>query len=122
MDASERANELVRRYVLDQCYRTRFELHIPGCPAEVSYREGSNPGTNKHLLECPDAVADVSMSAELWYDTGVEALRFTADISCPHGEREDYEYGELGDLPSLLEDLERDYPDSLPSIREKGTP
>lgn len=93
-ESGDRADRLVRMYVIDQCYR------------------GSDrKGKNKHLLACKDATADVSVDHVLCYDTGVDGMEFNATITCPHGEREEYEYCELGDLPWLLEELARDYPD-----------
>ena len=81
MDADER----VRRYILRQ-----FIADNPAC----------------HLANCNDAsVRDAEANFALFYDTGVDGVVFTAILECPH-ETRGYEYGELGDLPDILAELE----------------
>lgn len=87
--ASERANQLVRNYIID------------------SYRD-ANP---KHHLATCDQLAVEEMDARdgsYGCDTGCEYVRFEAVLTCPHDEREEYEYGNFGELAYIIEDLERE--------------
>lgn len=87
-DMSERTTALVTRWVLKR------------------YREAH--GRNGHLRDCSDAVATDVEGGDGTYgcDTGCEYVRLEATISCPHGERDEYDYGDFGELAWILEDLE----------------
>lgn len=90
------ADELVRRYIM----RT---FRADG--ANVLYPEGRNA----HLADCADAyVAAAETNVARFWDTGVTGVQFSASIKCPHGERQEYEFGDLGDLSDILADMERD--------------
>lgn len=78
-------NELVRRYILRQYRRECPDSHLATCPATV--------------------VEDAEATPARFYDTGVEGIEFTATLRCSH-KTEDYEYGELGDLPDILKELD----------------
>lgn len=85
------ANELVNRYAL-----TQYQLDH----RESSFREPT------HLATCPDASANASGRDGVYgCETGCEYVRFTATISCPHGETEKYTFGEFGELASIIEGL-----------------
>jgi hypothetical protein len=89
------ADELVRRYIM----RTFRE---PDAGMYSSARNG-------HLMACPDTVvSEAEVEGCRFWDTGVTGMQFTAVISCPHGERQEFEFGELGELPDILADLDRD--------------
>jgi hypothetical protein len=62
----------------------------------------------EHYVTCPDVqVVEAESHAELWFDTGVEAVRLTARLSCPHQGEIEWEWADLGELPDLIEDMER---------------
>ena len=90
-EREQRADVLVSRYTL------------------AKYRE-SGEAENAHLKVCPEAVTEDPESHNGTYgcDTGCEYVRFEATITCPHGQREDFEWGTFGELSYILEDLEAD--------------
>jgi hypothetical protein len=51
-------------------------------------------------------VVEAETQGEMWFDTGVEAVRFTARLSCPHRGEVEWEWADLGELPYLIEDME----------------
>jgi hypothetical protein len=66
---------------------------------------------NDHLRTCSEATVAPDpdyMDSTYGCDTGCEYVRLEATIVCPHGESEDYEYGEFGDIAGLIQDLERE--------------
>lgn len=92
---STKADELVAAYIL-RVYRERHEMndgthttHLAGC-AEASV---TNPDTQDGTYGC---------------ETGCDYYTLTATIACPHGMKEDYEYGDFGMIAFLLKDLERE--------------
>jgi hypothetical protein len=92
-DGAAKADELVKRYILRQ------------------YRKATRDAgqDDDHLANCPDVtVEEAEARFALFYDTGVDGVMFTATLRCPHGASFDYEYGELGDLPDILRDMEDD--------------
>lgn len=61
-----------------------------------------------HFTECPDVtVSKAEAELELWWDTGVDATRLTATLSCPHEGAVDWEWADLGDLPDLIEKMDK---------------
>lgn len=84
------ADDLVNRYVL-RWFREESMGHLP------------------HLRECPDLTVTNADARDGSYgcETGCDYVRFEAVITCPHGEREEVEWGQFGELASILEDLER---------------
>ncbi|MDH2424782.1 hypothetical protein [Sphaerisporangium sp. TRM90804] len=76
---------------------TRFVLN--------QYRE---EGTNEHLKACPDITTENAEGSDGSYgcDTGCDYVQFEATITCPHGERDGFEWGDFGDMASILERLE----------------
>lgn len=84
----QKANELVARFIL----RTYREPH---------------QADNQHLKECPDITVDDPDAYDGTYacDTGCEYVRFEALITCPHGEREAFKWGDFGRLSSILEEM-----------------
>jgi hypothetical protein len=62
-----------------------------------------------HLRECPDLTVEHPDAYNGTYgcDTGCEYARLEADLSCPHGERETFEYGEFGDIADLLREMSK---------------
>lgn len=89
------ADELVARYIL-RMYR------------ENRCNSLGDPTT--HLAGCMDAVVTDPDAQGGTYgcDTGCDYYTLTATISCPHGESEDYEYGDFGEISYLIEDLEKE--------------
>lgn len=71
-------------------------------------------GDHPDHADCPSLrVVNAETHFALFYDTGVEGVQFTAELACEHRGQFDYEFGELGDLSYILEDIARDY-DDLP--------
>jgi hypothetical protein len=62
----------------------------------------------QHLAACPDAqVLATETHGEEWFDTGVDATRFTASLSCPHQtEPIEWEWADLGSLGLLLSEMD----------------
>jgi hypothetical protein len=61
----------------------------------------------EHFSECPDVtVKESEVHSEMWFDTGVEAIRLTARLSCPHRGDLDWEWADLGELPDLIDALD----------------
>lgn len=60
-----------------------------------------------HLARCDSAqVAEEERSNGVYgCDTGCEYARLEAVIACDHGFRDDFEYGEFGDLGDLLAEV-----------------
>ena len=90
----DRANELVCRYIVSH------------------YRE-DNSDREEHLVSCPDITVEDADSGNSMYgssygcDPGCEYVKFEAVLTCPHGERVMNEFGEFGDMASILKELER---------------
>jgi hypothetical protein len=90
-DQERRANELVTRFIL-RTYRQ---------PGEAA---------NSHLKDCPDILVEDqdAYDGERGCDTGCSYVRLEAVMTCPHGEREEFRWGEFGRLASILEELEEE--------------
>jgi hypothetical protein len=60
-----------------------------------------------HLVECSDAaVTDLNgTNGTCGCETGCEYAVLTATISCPHGDMDDWKYGEFGDMASMLDEI-----------------
>lgn len=86
-ERNERVEALLRAHVAD------------------TYRK-DNAGS--HLARCPDLiVAEVdAYNSTYGCDTGCEYVRMEAVLTCPHGERVEYEWGDFGELATVIEDLE----------------
>jgi hypothetical protein len=41
-------------------------------------------------------------------DTGCDYARFEAVIVCPHGQREEFEWGQFGEIADILEEMGED--------------
>lgn len=65
-------------------------------------------GHNAHLTGCDVAVIAEFESSDGTYgcDTGCEYLTLRAVITCPHGEAEEFTYGEFGAISELVTELE----------------
>lgn len=78
----------------------------------ATYRE---PGKayNQHLKACPDLIVENPDARDGTYrcDTGCEYVRFEAVITCPHGEREEFEWGKFGNLAGILAEMRKDEAD-----------
>lgn len=86
-EAGERANTLVSNWIVR------------------GYRKN---GGNQHLRGCDQAVVEVAGGDSTYgCDTGCDYLRLDAVLTCPHGERDEYEYGDFTELAFIIEDLER---------------
>jgi hypothetical protein len=89
-DADEKVNRLILRL-----------LHGD----DPGWKGGYEPP--EHFRECPDVtVAEAEVNAELWFDTGVEAVRLTARLSCPHRPDVEWEWADLGELSDLIEEMD----------------
>ena len=64
---------------------------------------------DEHLRICAEIVVTHPEAYDSSYgcDTGCEYVRLEADLSCPHGHAQRFEYGEFGDLAMLLEEIGR---------------
>jgi len=91
-DTEERVNRMVSEWIVRQ------------------YQGGGEKGGhNPHLRACPDAVTETLEGGDSSYGctTGCEYVRLEAVIVCTHGERDDdYTYGEFGELPDIIADIE----------------
>lgn len=63
--------------------------------------------TTGHLSTCPLASLEEYDADDGSYgcDTGCEYVRVSATAVCPHGEREEWQHGEFGELSMVIEDL-----------------
>jgi hypothetical protein len=88
-ERNERVETLLRGFVLDE-YR----------------KEGR--GLGEHLTDCPDLVVAELDANDGTYgcQTGCDYVRFEAVLTCPHGERTEWEWGDFGELAYIIEDLE----------------
>ncbi|GAA0853385.1 hypothetical protein ACFQVD_26625 [Streptosporangium amethystogenes subsp. fukuiense] len=87
--SAEEADERVTRFILK------------------TYRE---EGYNDHLTTCPDLTAQnpEGYNSQYGCDTGCEYVRFEATMTCPHGESDDFEWGDFDDLASILKQLDEE--------------
>ena len=62
----------------------------------------------RHLAACDGAEAADVTGGDGSYgcETGCEYVRLEAVITCPHGRREEWTWGEFGELADILEGLE----------------
>jgi hypothetical protein len=65
-----------------------------------------------HLRTCTEiVVTDTSaFDSEYGCDTGCAYARLTATLSCAHGFKDEFEYGNWGELPELLKEIEEHTP------------
>jgi len=74
-----------------------------------TYRE---PGEadNAHLRDCPDVTVEDPDAYDGTYscDTGCEYARFEAVITCPHEEREQFEWGGFDRIGDILNEMEKE--------------
>lgn len=72
-----------------------------------TYRE---EGFDEHLTECADLTATLEdmNTGPGACDTGCDRVQFTAAMACPHGIREQFEWGDWGDLPDMLAEMDRE--------------
>jgi len=85
-DMSDRADAAVNRWLV-KTYRSE--------------------GDNEHLRACPALTIGEVDARDSTYgcDTGCEYARLEAVASCEHGVRDDFGYGQFGDLASMLEEI-----------------
>jgi hypothetical protein len=90
-EREQRVNALLGRYIMRR-YKDR------------------DGGDNAHLKSCPESALIEHDAKDTRYgcDTGCEYMRFEAVITCPHDEREEYDWGDFGELEFLISDLERE--------------
>jgi hypothetical protein len=61
-----------------------------------------------HMADCDDTTvidADAS-NGSYGCDTGCSYYTCSATLSCPHGEPAEFEFGDFGELPSMVKELE----------------
>lgn len=65
---------------------------------------------SRHLRECDGLTVVEPEAYDSFYgcETGCEYARLEARLTCPHGESEDFEYGEFGDITDMIEEMRRD--------------
>lgn len=91
---TEDADEKVRRLILSL-------LHA----GDQGWKRGYE--APEHFADCPAVtVVEIETHHELWFDTGVDAIRLTARLSCPHRGEIDWEWADLGELHWMIEDME----------------
>lgn len=96
LDADElSANERVAGWVLQQ-YRADCKMRTSVARPELT-----------HLATCSDVIVTPIEAYDGLYgcDTGCEYARLEVVISCPHGEREEFDYGTFGELADILEEI-----------------
>ena len=71
-----------------------------------TYRE---EGSNEHLTECPDLTATLKHmnTGPGACDTGCDRVEFTAAMTCQHGVDDTFEWGDWGELPDMLAELDQ---------------
>lgn len=70
-------------------------------------RKFRNEGQDEHLRGCPDLAIDWDGGDGTYgCDTGCEYVRLEAALTCPHGHREEFEYGNWGYMSEILRELE----------------
>jgi len=90
------ADDKVRRLILNYLHNRNWGW----------WEESAAP---EHYVTCPDVqVVKAEVHAEMWFETGVEAVRLTARLSCPHEGEIEWEWADLGELHYLIEGMERD--------------
>lgn len=64
--------------------------------------------TSGHLATCPDAVVDSFEATDGSYGcaTGCSYVHASATVSCRHGQSEEWDGGEFGELSWVIEELE----------------
>lgn len=79
-------------------------------------RHARKDATSTHLRECEGLTVEDPEAVNGMYgcDTGCEYARLSARLNCPHGETEDYYYGEFGYIGDLVDEMLRDAKDSAP--------
>ncbi len=99
---SPSADDLLVRWLLRQYCIDGSDGWLTGTIAESPVAE--------HLRTCPDATIGhgYGYSGVYGCNTGCETVEFTATITCPHGHADEFSYGEFGDIPLLLQELERE--------------
>jgi hypothetical protein len=90
------ADEKVERWIL-QDFRDDLYMNL-ATPSE------------KHLAKCESAQAKHVEGKDGTYGctTGCPYATLEAVIECEHGYREEYKYGEFGDLPDLIRAIENE--------------
>lgn len=80
-----------------------------------TYRESCR-AESPHLAKCREATVEDPDATDGVYgcDTGCEYAVFKAVVSCPHGEREKFRWGDFGEIATILEEFEADETPALP--------
>lgn len=88
------ADELLADYILD-AYRKEH--------SHYATREPMN-----HLADCDEVTITHPVGEDGVYgcDTGCSYYRLSANLTCPHGESEEYEYGDFGEIGDIIAELE----------------
>lgn len=90
-EADEKLHRLILHYLHDQNFGWNDGYEAP-----------------EHFVTCSSVqVVEAEANAEMWFDTGVEAVRLTARLSCPHEGEVEWEWADLGELYYLIEDMDR---------------
>lgn len=60
-----------------------------------------------HLATCEQTAVRFVEGNDGMYgcDTGCDYARLEATLTCPHGESQEFEYGQFGELADLLDDI-----------------
>ncbi|MFG2676959.1 hypothetical protein [Streptomyces sp. NPDC048445] len=102
-EGAAKADAIVSRYILRKFReetKTNMTSPLPSFRAQVS-------DSAAHLVSCPDLHVVDQEAADGSYgcETGCEYARLEADLVCSHGMREEYEYGDFGELADMLREI-----------------
>lgn len=86
-EAGERANTLVAAWIVRKYRADGSNEHLRGCEATTVAVEGGD--------------------GSYGCDTGCDYVRLEAVVTCPHDQRDEFEYGAFAEMSYILEDLER---------------
>ncbi|MEU0624942.1 hypothetical protein ABZ329_29295 [Streptomyces rubiginosohelvolus] len=102
-EGAAKADAIVSRYILRK-FREETKANmtspLPSFRARVSESAA-------HLVSCPDlrVVDQEATNGSYGCDTGCDYARLEADLICSHGMREEYEYGDFGELADMLQEI-----------------
>ncbi len=90
--------------------RERREAEINALVTRFVLRTYREEGDNAHLKACTDISATDTEGRDGSYgcNTGCDYVTFEATITCPHGERGDFEWGDFGSMDTIIEELEQE--------------
>lgn len=102
-ETQQHADALVTRFILRKFRESTLR-------AETSHSDCDRrrvAGAISHLAHCDSVrvVEEERFNGVYGCDTGCDYARLEAVITCDHGERDDFEYGQFGELDELLAEV-----------------